>query len=239
MVELGEFRADYRGQRIAGKVVNGQLRPYANRADIDAGALVGKNLELIWLNDPIEAFFLAIQGSGRVKMPDGSFVRVGYDAQNGHPYFAIGRELVRRGVMPTDQVSMQSIRAWLKANPGEAPTVMATNPSYIFFREVAGDGPIGSQGVPLTPGRSLAVDPTQAPMGAPIWLEAIDASPMIGGVQRLMVAQDTGGAIRGAVRGDLFWGSGAEAGERAGVMKARGRWYFLLPNGVTPPTPVS
>lgn len=239
MVELGEFRADYRGQRIAGKVVNGQLRPYANRLEIEAGALAGKNLELMWVSDPIEAFFLAIQGSGRVKLPDGSIARVGYDAQNGHSYFAIGRELVRRGDMLADQVSMQSIRAWLKANTKEASAVMGTNPSYIFFREIAGDGPIGSQGVPLTPGRSLAVDPTQAPMGAPIWLDAVDASPMVGGIQRLMVSQDTGGAIRGAVRGDLFWGSGAEAGERAGVMKARGRWYFLLPNGVIPPTPVS
>jgi membrane-bound lytic murein transglycosylase A len=239
MVELGEFRADYRGQRIAGRVVNGQLRPYASRAEIDAGALAGRNLELLYLADPIDSFFLAIQGSGRIKLPDGTITRVGYDAQNGHAYFAIGRELVRRGIMPADQVSMQSIRSWLAANPREAPAVMATNPSYIFFRELTGDGPIGSQGVVLTPGRSIAVDPTQAPMGAPIWLEAADASPMIGSFQRLMVAQDTGGAIRGAVRGDVFWGSGAEPGERAGVMKARGRWYFLLPVGVTPPTPVS
>ncbi len=239
MVELGDFRADYKGQRIAGKVVNGQLRPYANRAEIEAGALSGKGLEFLWLNDPIDAFFLAIQGSGRIKLTDGSITRVGYDAQNGHPYFAIGRELVRRGIMPADQVSMQSIRGWLSANPNEAPTVMATNPSYIFFREVTGDGPIGSQSVVLTPGRSLAVDPTQAPMGAPIWLEAADASTMIGSFQRLMVAQDTGGAIRGAVRGDVFWGSGRDAGERAGVMKARGRWFFLLPVGVTPPAPTS
>lgn len=239
MVELGEFRADYRGQRIAGKVVNGQLRPYANRAEIDAGALAGRNLEFLWLNDPIDSFFLAIQGSGRVRLTDGSTVRVGYEAQNGHAYFAIGRELVRRGVMSADQVSMQSIRAWLAANPKEAPAVMATNPSYIFFREIAGDGPIGSQGVVLTPGRSIAVDPTQAPMGAPIWLEANDASALVGSFQRLMVAQDTGGAIKGAVRGDVFWGSGSEPGERAGVMKARGRWFFLLPVGVTPPAPVS
>lgn len=239
MVELGEFRADYRGQRIAGRVVNGQLRPYANRAEIDAGALAGKNLELLWLSDPVDSFFLAIQGSGRIKLPDGSFTRVGYDAQNGHAYFAIGRELVRRGAMTTDQVSMQSIRAWLAANPKEAPAVMATNPSYIFFREITGDGPIGSQGVVLTPGRSIAVDPTQAPMGAPIWLEANDASALVGSFQRLMVAQDTGGAIKGVVRGDVFWGSGREPGERAGVMKARGRWYFLLPVGVTPPAPVS
>jgi membrane-bound lytic murein transglycosylase A len=239
MVELGEFRADYRGQRIAGKVVNGQLRPYASRAEIDAGALNGKNLEFLWLSDPIDAFFLAIQGSGRVKLTDGSITRVGYEAQNGHAYFAIGRELVRRGVMSADQVSMQSIRAWLAANPKEAPAVLATNPSYIFFREITGDGPIGSQGVVLTPGRSIAIDPTHAPMGAPIWLEADDASALIGSFQRLMVAQDTGGAIKGAVRGDVFWGSGAEPGERAGVMKARGRWFIFLPVGVIPPAPVS
>jgi len=239
MVELGEFRADYRGQRIAGKVVNGQLRPYANRAEIDAGALNGRNLEFLWLSDPIDAFFLAIQGSGRIKLTDGSITRVGYEAQNGHAYFAIGRDLVRRGAMRTDQVSMQSIRAWLAANPKEVPAVLATNPSYIFFREITGDGPIGSQGVVLTPGRSIAVDPTQAPMGAPIWLEANDASALVGSFQRLMVAQDTGGAIKGAVRGDVFWGSGSEPGERAGVMKARGRWFFLLPVGVTPPAPVS
>jgi membrane-bound lytic murein transglycosylase A len=239
MVELGEFRADYRGQRIAGRVANGQLRPYASRAEIDAGALSGRNLELLWLSDPIDSFFLAIQGSGRVKLSDGTMTRVGYEAQNGHAYFAIGRELVRRGAMTTDQVSMQSIRAWLAANPKEAPAVMATNPSYIFFREITGDGPIGSQGVVLTPGRSIAIDPTLAPMGAPIWLEANDASALVGSFQRLMVAQDTGGAIKGAVRGDVFWGSGREPGERAGVMRARGRWFFLLPVGVTPPAPVS
>ncbi|MBP7335014.1 MltA domain-containing protein [Niveispirillum sp.] len=235
MVDLGEFRPNLKGERIAGRVVDGQLKPYADRRSIEAGALNGKGLELLYVDDPVDAFFLQIQGSGRVTLPDGSQIRVGYDGQNGQPYFAIGRELVARGALAKEDVSMQSIRAWLEANPSKATDVMNTNPSFVFFRRLEGEGPLGAQGVALTPGRSLAVDRTFIAYGVPVWLDAEDPVQAKTRVRRLLVAQDTGGAIRGPVRGDVFWGHGAEAEQRAGLMKSSGRYWLLLPKGVTPP----
>ena len=188
--------------------------------------------------DPIDAFFLQIQGSGRITMADGGVMRVGYAGKNGHIYTAIGRELVKRGVMTPEQVSMQSLRAWLKANPAEAEALMNANRSYVFFREIPGakpdEGPRGAQNVALTPGRSLAVDRKFVPLGVPVWLDAADpdkSGPDKGGppLRRLLIAQDTGGAIRGPVRGDVFWGWGDEAAERAGAMRDRGEYYILLP----------
>lgn len=234
MVELGEFRPNLKGERIAGRVVDGQLKPYADRKAIEAGALNGKGLELLYVDDPVDAFFLQIQGSGRVTLPDGSQVRIGYDGQNGQPYFAIGRELVARGALAKEDVSMQSIRAWLEANPAQAAAVMNTNPSFVFFRRLEGEGPLGAQGVALTPGRSLAVDRTFIAYGVPVWLDAQDPLDAKTRIRRLMVAQDTGGAIRGPVRGDVFWGHGVEAEQRAGLMKSPGRYWLLLPKGVTP-----
>jgi membrane-bound lytic murein transglycosylase A len=235
MVDLGEFRDTLKGERIAGRVVDGRLRPYEDRARIEDGALNGRDLELLWVDDPVDAFFLQIQGSGRVVLDDGRELRVGYDGQNGHPYYAIGRELVARGTLERDEVSMQSIRAWLETNPAEAAKVMNLNPSYVFFRVLDGEGPVGAQGVALTPGRSLAVDRSFIPYGVPLWLEAED--PLDPGTRfsRLMVAQDTGGAIRGPVRGDVFWGHGEEAELRAGRMRSRGSYHLLLPRTVTPP----
>lgn len=234
MVELGEFRPNLKGERIAGRVVDGQLKPYADRKAIEAGALNGKGLELLYVDDPVDAFFLQIQGSGRVTLPDGSQIRIGYDGQNGQPYFAIGRELVARGALAKEDVSMQSIRAWLEANPAQAAAIMNTNPSYVFFRRLEGEGPLGAQGVALTPGRSLAVDRTFIAYGVPLWLDAQDPLEAKTRIRRLMVAQDTGGAIRGPVRGDVFWGHGADAEQRAGLMKSPGRYWLLLPKGVTP-----
>jgi membrane-bound lytic murein transglycosylase A len=230
-VELGQFRPEWRGQRIAGHAVNGRLVPVESRAEIERGALDRQHLAFLWVDDPVDAFFLQIQGSGRVRLPDGSMVQVGYDGQNGKPYVPIGRLLVERGVLDRDNVSMQAIRAWIKANPAAGAALMDENPSYVFFREIVGDGPIGSQGVTLTAGRSLAVDRDFVPLGVPIWLDAD-----LGGekLQRLMVAQDTGGAIRGPVRGDVFWGFGPAAEARAGTMKAAGEYYLLLPKTVTP-----
>jgi membrane-bound lytic murein transglycosylase A len=222
MVDLGRFRPAWRGERIAGRVDKGNLVPYSSRAEIEQGALSGRGLELAWAADTIETFFLQIQGSGRVRLADGGELRVGYDGQNGHPYVALGRVLIDRGLLPREQVTMQSIKAYLRAHPDEAAALMRENPSYVFFRELSGDGPVGAQGVALTPGRSLAVDRAFVPLGAPVWLVAED-------IARLLVAQDTGGAIRGPVRGDLFWGHGAEAEARAGAMKARGRAWLLLP----------
>jgi membrane-bound lytic murein transglycosylase A len=234
-VDLGHFREALRGERIAGRVEGGRLRPYPDRGAIDDGALASRGLELVWVDDPVDAFFLQIQGSGRVVMADGSVARVGYDGQNGHPYVAVGRVLVQRGIMRVEQVTMQSIRAWLAANPAEAPGLLRQNPSFVFFREIAGDGPLGAQGIALTPGRSLAIDPRFLPLGAPIWLDAEDPRMADARIRRLVVAQDTGGAIRGPVRGDLFWGHGADAEEAAGRMRSRGRYWLLLPVGVSPP----
>lgn len=231
-VDLGEFAPDLAGRRTAGRVVEGRLVPYASRGEIERGALDGRNLELLWLDDPIEAFFLHIQGSGRVRLAEGGLVRVGFAGQNGHPYVPIGRVLVERGQMTMDQISMQSIKAWLRANRAEAREVMRSNPSYVFFRELRGldpaEGPPGSFGAPLTPGRSIAVDPLHVPMGIPLWLST--RHPANGAaLRRVVLAQDTGGAIRGPVRGDLFWGWGEEAAEAAGRMNERGLWWFLLP----------
>jgi len=234
MVDLGEFAERWRGERIAGRVVDGRLKPYEDRAAIEAGALRGKGLELAWVDDPIGAFFLQIQGSGRVTLPDGGVVRVGYAGQNGHKYVAIGKELIDRGALKREEVSLQTIRAWLLANPEQAAGVMNKNPSYVFFQELKGDGPNGAQGVALTPGRSLAVDPKFLPYGVPVWLDAEDPLDKAQRLRRLMVAQDTGGAIRGPVRGDVFWGHGPDAEQRAGVMKSAGEYVLLLPRTVTP-----
>jgi len=234
MVDLGEFRDGMKGERIAGRVVDGRLRPYEDRKAIEAGALKEPGLDLVWVDDPVDAFFLQIQGSGRVTLDDGSVMRVGYDGQNGHPYFAIGRELVARGALTKDEVSMQSIRAWLDANPDQAKGVLHMNPSYVFFRVLDGEGPIGAQSVPLTPGRSLAVDPRFVAYGTPLWLDAEDPLDARARVRRLMVAQDTGGAIRGPVRGDVFWGHGEEAELRAGKMKSKGRYWLLIPRTAAP-----
>jgi membrane-bound lytic murein transglycosylase A len=229
LVTLGDWREKLRGERIAGRILNGRLKPYHSRADIEAGALADKTRPLVWVDDPIDAFFLHIQGSGRVSLADGGTLRVGYDGHNGHVYRAIGRDLIKAGAIEKKDISLQTIRAWLKAHPDRMREVMNRNPSYIFFRAINGEGPIGAMGVALTPGRSLAVDPKFLPLGAPIWVMADYQDETGRPLRRLMVAQDTGGAIRGAVRGDVFWGHGEKAGALAGPMKAVGRLYLLLP----------
>lgn len=235
-VDLGTFREDLKGRRIAGRVEDGKLVPYADRLKIEQGALAGHDLELVWVDDPIDAFFLQIQGSGRVRLAEGDEMRVGYAAENGHPYFAIGRELVKRGALKKEEVSMQSIRRWLEENPAEAPAVFATNASYVFFQEIKGEGPLGAEGIPVTPGRSLAVDRKHWPLGVPLWLDTAAPSAQEGApdrpLRRLVIAQDTGGAIRGPIRGDVFWGAGDEAAEIAGRMKHPGRLWVLVPREV-------
>lgn len=233
MVDLGDFADRWKGERTAGRVVDGRLKPFEDRAAIESGALRGKGLELVWLKDPIATFFLHIQGSGRVRMADGTEMRVGYAGQNGHKYVAIGKELIERGELKREEVSLQTIRAWLRAHPGEAPGVMNLNPSFVFFQTLKGDGPNGAQGVALTPGRSLAVDSKFVPYGVPVWLDAEDPVDKTQPLRRLLVAQDTGGAIRGPVRGDVFWGHGDEAESKAGVMKSRGEYFLLLPRTVS------
>ena len=236
MVDLGRFRDDLRGRRVAGRVRGGSLDVYDDRQAIAAGSLAGRGLELVWVDDAIDAFFLHIQGSGRIELDDGTVFRVGYAAQNGHSYHAIGRTLIDLGAMELAEVSLQSIDAWLRANPNRAREVMATNPSYVFFREIRGEGPVGAQGVALTTERSLAVDRQHIPLGVPVWLDAMvpAASPEAPDERRqwLLVAQDTGGAIRGSVRGDVYWGSGERAKSIAGRMAHRGRYWALVPRGV-------
>ena len=232
--DLGAFGSEYAGKRLVGRVVDGRFVPYPDRAAIDGGHLDGRGHELVWVDDAVEAFFLHIQGSGRVRLPDGSTFRVGYAAQNGLPYTAIGRTLIERGAIARENMSMQAIRAWLKANPGDGVDLMRTNRSYVFFRQVPSEagGPLGALDVGLTAMRSLAVDRTLLPLGAPVFLDV--AMPDGARLRRLFVAQDTGGAIRGPVRGDVFVGSGDEAGELAGRMAQKGRAWILLPRTVTP-----
>jgi membrane-bound lytic murein transglycosylase A len=233
MVDLGMFREDLKGKRIAGRVNGGRLHPFEDRAEIVAGKLPKESSEVIaWVDDPVGAFFLQIQGSGRIALDNGEVLRVGYAGQNGYPYYAIGRELIKRGQLTKENVSLQSIRAWLEAHPHRAAEIMNTNKSYVFFRVLDGPGPLGAEGVPLTQGRSLAVDRTKFTYGVPVW---IDTQPPVKGywpLQQLMIAQDTGGAIRGAVRGDVFWGHGERAERLAGHMKSKGEMWILLPVSV-------
>ncbi|MEE8372030.1 MAG: murein transglycosylase A [Sphingomonadales bacterium] len=233
-VNLGRFRKDLEGRRVAGRVRAGRLTPFESRAAIEKGALQGRGLELMWLSDPIDTFFLHIQGSGRVRLADGSLQMVGYDGPNGHPYTSIGRLLVESGEMELADVSLQSIRAWLKADPERGARLMQRNASYIFFRLLKGEGPVGSLGAELTTGRSLAVDRYHLPLGAPVYLAGTYPDPAAPEtaelpLERLLVAQDTGGAIRGELRGDVFWGLGAKAEIIAGHMNNRSRFFLLLP----------
>jgi membrane-bound lytic murein transglycosylase A len=230
-VDLGQFREEWRNRNIAGRVVDGRLRPYHTREQIVGGVLAGQNLELAW-GEPVDVFFLEVQGSGVLRFPDGRLQRVNVDGQNGFPYVAIGAELIRDGALTRETVSMQSIRAWLAAHPDQAQATMNRNRSYIFFRTVP-EGPMGASGAVLVAGRSLAVDAAFIAYGLPLWLDIDDPVPPSdmpdARIRRLLIAQDRGGAIRGPVRGDFFWGTGSEAGERAGRMRSRGRAWLLLP----------
>jgi len=240
MVDLGAFRDNLKGERIAGRVDGSKLVPYAKRGDIVAGALGPRAKPLVYVDDPVDAFFLQVQGSGRVKLADGTMIRVNYDGQNGYPYTAIGRLLIERGAIAKEQMSMQAIRAWLVAHPGDARTLMNENASYVFFKEMPIDNPAlgapGSAGVPLTPEASLAVDTRFHGLGAPMWIEAhspaSDATQPDVAFNRLVVAQDTGGAIRGPVRGDVYWGAGNAAESIAGRMAHKGKLYVFLPKTV-------
>jgi membrane-bound lytic murein transglycosylase A len=225
-VALGDFAADLAGRTIRGRWDGARLRPYPARAEIEDGAIAGRAPVLGHAVDPVDLFFLQIQGSGRLRFPDGAVERVGYAGQNGHPYVAIGRLMRERGLLA--KAGMAEIRAWLAANPAEGRALMRENPSYVFFarREDGLDGPLGSLGVPLLPLANLAADPQAMPLGAPVWLRTeVDGRPF----ERLLVASDTGGAIRGANRFDLFFGSGDEAARLAGNLSGTGEAVILLP----------
>ena len=218
----------------SGRLVNGQLLPYYQRADIVAGALAGKGLELLWVDSDIDAFFMEIQGSGQVLMDDGSIRHLSFAGKNGHGYYAIGKTLVDRGEITRENLSMQTIRDWIIRHPQEGRDLMLLNPSYVFFKFGDArtiDGPIGSMNVPLTAGYSLAVDKHYLPLGVPLWLDAEHPASQRR-LQRLVMAQDTGGAIKGVIRGDVFWGTGEQAGDLAGGMKSRGRYFLLVPRHI-------
>ncbi len=232
-VQLETVYPELRPLRLRGRLQGGQLVPYPTRGEIERQSLL-KGQEIIWLDDPIDAFFMQVQGSGRVQLPDGSSMRLGYANQNGHPYQSIGKWLVDKGELSLSQASMQGIKAWLARNPGRQDELLHQNPSLVFFRELpdAGDpteGPLGSFGVPLTAGRSIAVDPRFIPLGLPVILNTAFAD---GAAQRLVMAQDTGSAIQGPHRADFFFGSGAAAGELAGRMKSQGQLIVLLPQAL-------
>lgn len=202
---------------------------YLDRAAIEAGALQGRGLELAWLEDPVEAYFLQIQGSGRIRLPDGQMMRVGYAGKNGHPYRSIGQEMIRRGSHTADQLSAQEIKSWVRRSGAAGSAMLNHNPSYVFFRRLEDlpddKGPIGAMGRSITGLRSVAIDPDYTPLGAPVWIEKNGADPL----RRLMVAQDTGGAIKGMQRADIFYGTGDAAGDAAGAVKDGGRLIVLLP----------
>ena len=205
----------------------GACVPYYTRPEIEDGALANKGYELAWAADPVDLFFLEIQGSGRIRFPDGSVMRIGYADQNGRDYVAIGRQLRDRGILPPGGANMEAIKAWIRANPDQGKALMRENLSYIFFKPLTGPGPIGALNVPVTPHGTVAADPNFVPLGAPVFL-ALDRPEPYG----LWVAQDTGGAIKGPNRFDTFWGAGPEAVAIAGGMSASGQALILLPKGV-------
>ncbi|MEF8699032.1 MAG: murein transglycosylase A [Candidatus Accumulibacter sp. UW20] len=237
-IELGAVLPDLKNMRLRGRLQGNKIVPYFSRAEITAREKAHPERALLYVDDAVELFFLQVQGSGRVRLPDGSTVRLAYANQNGHPYQSIGRVLVDRGEMTLDQASMASIKEWARAHPERLDELLNANPSYVFFREEAAranadEGPNGALGVPLSAGRSIAVDPRHVPLGAPVFLATSQPDSTVP-LRRLVLAQDTGGAIHGGVRADLFWGFGSAAGSQAGRMKQQGQMWVLLPPSAAP-----
>jgi membrane-bound lytic murein transglycosylase A len=244
VVDLSSLFPELKDKRVRGRVDGRRVVPYWTRGELESDPARFKAKPLAYVADPVEAFFLEIQGSGRIALADGTVMRLNYSDQNGHPYRSIGRVLIERGELTRDRASMPAIRAWVEANPDQMRALLDENPSYVFFREVpppppgsleaAIDGPQGSLGVPLLAERTIAVDPRFVPLGAPVYLATtmpLSTAPL----QRLTLAQDTGGAIRGPVRADFFWGFGAQAGREAGRMRQEGRMWLLWPKDAPPP----
>ncbi len=237
--DLSAFKPELAGEKISGRVEGDKFVPYATRGEIDARGLPQAQT-LLYASDPVQVFFLHIQGSGRARLDDGSALRIAYAGQNGRPYTPIGRVLIANGEIDRADMSMQAIRAWLKSHPREGRAMMEEDQSFVFFKEEPiGDpalGAEGSEGVALTSGASLAIDQHLHPFGAPVYVATVtqdlNASKGVPVLQRLLIAQDTGGAIRGAVRGDVFWGFGPKAEEIAGQMTSHGRMFVLLPRPV-------
>jgi len=236
IVDLASLFPELANKRVRGRVEGNRLIPYYTRGEIDTEPSPLNGKELLWVNDPIDAFFLQIQGSGLVVLENGEQVHVGYADQNGQSYQSIGRILINRGELTADKASMQGIKNWARSNPDKLPELLNSNPSYVFFRELPHGlpGPLGALGVPILAERVVAVDPRFVPLGAPVFLATTypnSSKPL----NRLMMAQDTGGAIKGGVRADFFWGAGTEAGKQAGAMKQQGKIWVLLPKGFVLP----
>jgi membrane-bound lytic murein transglycosylase A len=231
-VDLAEVYPELANKRVRGRLIENRLVPYYNRAEIEQQPASLQGKELLWVDDIIDLFFLQVQGSGIVQLENGERIPVGYADQNGHSYQSIGRLLVERGELTLDKASMQGIKDWARNNLDKLRDLLNSNPSYVFFRELPAGlpGPIGALGVPILAERTVAIDPKHIPLGAPVFLSTThpnSAKPL----KRLMMAQDTGGAIKGGVRADFYWGAGAEAGRKAGAMKQPGKIWVLLPKG--------
>ncbi|WP_182355292.1 murein transglycosylase A [Komagataeibacter europaeus] len=231
---------DAQGKVVTGRSQDGQIVPYWSRAQIDRGELAHKKLELLWLADPVDLFFLQLQGAGRVRLPNDKVIRLGFDGLNGQPYVPLGRVMVAQGLLGADDVSMASIRGWLEANPDKARDMMEQNPNYVFFRELDQDdtqaGAPGALGVALTPGRSMAVDRDFIPLGSPVWVQAqvpVDGHPVTW--NRLDFAQDLGTDIKGPDRADLYMGWGPEAAQAAGNLRSTGQMIVLVPRAAAEP----
>jgi membrane-bound lytic murein transglycosylase A len=236
-LDFGDQYPELKDLRLRGRLDGRKVVPYWNRSDIDAGKLGTEGKILAWADDPVDVFFLQVQGSGRLQLEDGTIVRLGYANQNGHPYRAVGKWLVDHGELTREQVTMQSIREWVRTHPERRNEILQSNPSYVFFKELPATttAAVGALNVPLTDAASIAVDPRFIPLGCPVYLATTrpdNSAPL----QRLVQAQDTGGAIRGPVRADYFWGSGPVAGELAGSMKQQGRLWLLWPKGLPLPS---
>ena len=235
VIDLAESNPELKGIRLRGRIQDKKVVPYYTRAEIERELAPLRGREILWVDDPVELFFLQVQGSGRVRLPGGETIRLGFAEHNGHPYVSIGKILVERGELSADKASMQGIKQWAAKNPARIAWLLQQNPAYVFFREMPDSplGPVGAQGVPLTPGRSIAVDPMTTPLGAPVFLSTTwpaSTRPL----NRLVIAQDTGTAIKGAVRADFFWGFGEEAGQSAGRMRRNARMWILYPRGLQP-----
>ncbi|MDJ0955864.1 MAG: MltA domain-containing protein [Arenicellales bacterium] len=229
-IDLSDVYPELKGKRVRGRLDGTTVVSYYNRATLDSNPELLNGNELVWVDDPVALFFLHVQGSGRVQLPDGTILGIGYADQNGHPYKSIGRELIDMGELDQEDVNLFSIRQWLRDNPGQVKTLFERNPSYVFFttRTAPEEGPYGSLNVPLVAERAIAVDRSVIPLGLPVWLETTvpgSKEPY----RRLVLAQDTGGAIKGHVRADLFWGQGPQAERMAGLMKEEGRLFVLKP----------
>lgn len=239
-IDLSSVYPELKHRRLRGRLEGNRVVPYYSRGEIDSDPGLLKGMEIAWVDNEIDDFFLHIQGSGQIELPDGRRIRVGYADQNGQPFRSLGALLIRDGEIPRERASMQGIKEWARRHKHKIKQYLDANPSYVFFRELPSTlpGPIGALGVPLTPERSIAVDPRVIPLGAPVYLATTwpnSDEPL----ERLMVAQDTGGAINGAVRADFFWGFGDSAGALAGKMRQSGRMWVLLPKGYSPPADVA